>query len=171
MAKVVFKAKVPPKLDALVWAVTLILFPAPAVFSGAAWSWLVALPCFSVAGVMLLSIVAPKAFLSGVRLIPGGFEFRAPLRVPRAVQYKDIKQIDAVVGRDGDMGLTFIDLVVHSQGRKIRLQEGSLAESGLLAQIEALRGFNLSAYTRAQQYEPSGLRQLWPKRFRVFNAT
>jgi hypothetical protein len=166
-----FQSKAPAKLHALLWAVILILLPAPAVFVGAWWAWLLCIPCLCLAGVLLLSIVAPKLFFSGVRLVPAGFEVRVPLHAARCIKYEDITQIDALVSRDGDMGLAVIDLVVRCKGGKVRLQEGLLFESGLLAQLQSLPAFNHAAFSQAQQYEPSGLTELFSKRFRVFNAT
>lgn len=120
------------------------------------------------AGVLLLSLSFPTLFLYGVRRHAGGFEFRTVLRRPKSIEYSAIAQIDAVVRRDGDMGFAFVDLIIRTPQHSVRIPEGLLSEAGLIAELKKLPGFNAETFALAESYEPTGLSELFPKRFRVF---
>lgn len=170
MTQASFESKAPERFPAVLWAVIFILLPASAVLGGAWWSWLLAVPCLALASALLLSVLFPGLFLRGVRRYAGGFEVRSVLRRPKAIDYAAITQIEAVVLRDGDMGFPFVDLVIRTARANVRVSEGHVRETGLLAELQKLPGFDAEAYAMAEQYEPSGWRELVPKRFQVLRS-
>lgn len=170
MLEAPFTFKAPKRLPALLWSIILILLPTPALFSEVWWAWLMATPCFVMAGILWLSILSPGRFLHGVRRFPEGFEVRRPLRRAAFVEFNAIIQIEAVVMRDGDMGLAFVDLVVRTRREAVRISEEKLRESGLLAELQSLPKFNAEAFVQALQYEPSGITEIFAKHFKVLDA-
>jgi len=122
------------------------------------------------AGVLWISILLPDKFLHGVRRFPGGFEFRKPLHRAAFIEFGAITQIEAVVMRDGDMGFPFVDLIVRTKREAVRIPEGQLRQSGLLADLQSLPNFDANAYAQAVEYEPTGITELFAKRFKVLNA-
>jgi hypothetical protein len=164
------RSRAPEPLAAFLWSIIMVLFPAPALFSGSWWGWLLAVPCFGIATALLLSILLPGKFMHGARRVPGGFEFHAPLRPTRVVSFNAITQIDAISVRDGDTGLPFVDLIVRAGRFSVRVPEGLVRELGLLADLQSLPRFDSEAYERAVQHEPSDFMEPLGKRFRVLYA-
>lgn len=169
MSTLPFTSTAPTRLHASLFAVVLILMPAPVWFAELWWRWLLTMPCLALAGVLLLSIPCPRFFLNGLRVDPGGFELRRPLRRPSYIDYTAITQVEAIVQRDGDMGFPFVDLIIRTATQSVRVPESFFRETPLVETLRSLNGFDAEAYDIAQHYEPFGLTEVFPKRFTVLS--
>jgi hypothetical protein len=128
------------------------------------------MPCFAMACFLWIGILMPEKFLYGVKSTPGGFDFRSPLRGTKLIRFASIRRIDAFSIRDGDTGESAVDLMVRTDDTSARIEEWLLLESGLLADLKALPGFDAAAYEAALRHRPSEFKEPFGKRFRVFDV-
>ncbi|MBI3348562.1 MAG: hypothetical protein HY020_15315 [Burkholderiales bacterium] len=166
-----FQSKAPQRLPAALWSIIAFLAGAIAMLSGTLMGAAFGLLCALLVVVLVIAIAAPSQFLYGVRCLPFGFEFRAPLRRVKVIDLGDIARIDAISLRDGDSGLPFVDLAINTRHGRVLLTEGVLSESGLLTKLKGLPGFDANAYDTAVQHEPRDFLEPLGKRFRVLDVS
>jgi hypothetical protein len=92
------------------------------------------------------------------------------LRRAKVVRVGEIRRIDAVSVRDGDSGEATVHLVVRTDEAAVRIEIGLLHETGLLAELQSLPGFDAVEYGRALTNNPSDFKEPFGKRFRVLTA-